>query len=166
MRELQLILIATAISVIVGGGLYFFLQGGVPGASQYSPAFRTIDVSLSGPTNVLVDRKNYVFRSEGDFIAFWELLHGNEIRAPRPPQVAFDREQVIAVVGGIKPTGGYSIVVTDVVDTPGERIVYIESTAPSAGCSVTQSETNPYHIIAVKRTEKVLRAEEVKLEDC
>lgn len=167
MRELQLIIIAAIISVLVGGGLYLVAGDNSPFNSEYSPRFRTVDISTTGPTGVLAERKNYIFRDEDDFIAFWELVHGNDPAAKRPPVIAFERDQVIAVMAGLKPTGGHSVLITDVVDTPGERIVYIENVSPGEGCFATQAQTNPYHVIAVKRTEKVLRAVESTVqEDC
>lgn len=166
MRELQLLAIGTFFSLIVGGGLFLLFEGGnIPGfGSQYSPAFRTLDKSSFGPTDVLVQRKNYIFRDEDDYLAFWELLYGNDPGSKRPPLVSFSREHVIAVVGGVQSTGGYGIEITDIVDSIEDRTINITMSVPGSDCISTSVLSNPYHVVVVKKTDKILKAVEVKEE--
>jgi len=169
MKELQLLAIATFFSLLVGGGIFLVVEGdSLPGiGSSYSPGFKVLDVGLSGPTDVLVERKNYVFREEDDYLAFWELLHGNEVTAIRPPVVSFARNHVIAVVAGVQRTAGYSISIQDVVEAPEERVVKVLISVPGESCSVAQVQTNPYEVVVVKKTDKPLRAvETIEVEEC
>ena len=127
MRELQLLAVATLLSLIIGGGIYLMVGGNsIPGlGSEYSPAFITLDKSVFGPTEVLVERKNYIFRNEADYFAFWELIHGNSPGAKRPPLISFGREQVIAVVGGVSNEEGFDIYIKDVTDSTEERLIEV-----------------------------------------
>lgn len=159
MRELQLILVATFISVIVGGGLYFLAEGDNI-ATSYTPSFRTLEAGVNGPTDVLVQRKNYVFRQDVEFHAFWELLHGNAPGTKQPPAVRFANDHVIAVMHGVRSTGGYDIFIRDIIETPQERIIEIVRREPGPDCVVPEALTNPYHIVAVKKSDKPLRAVE------
>ncbi|XKT75410.1 MAG: protease complex subunit PrcB family protein [Patescibacteria group bacterium UBA2103] len=165
MRELQLLAVATFFALIVGGGLFLLVSGGLSDiGSTYRPQFKTVASSVSGPTDVLTSRKNYVFREQEDFVAFWELIYGNDPAATRPPVIAFARDHAIAVVAGVKNTGGYEIYVRDVIETPEERIVEVVMRSPGEGCQVTEAFTNPFQIISVKKTDKPLRAVEIKEE--
>jgi len=164
MKELQLLAVATFFSLLIGGGIYLVVNGGsIPGfSSTYSPAFRTLDTSVNGPTDVLLQRKNYIFREEDDYYAFWELLHGNDPSAKRAPLVSFARDHVVAVMSGVKSSGGYDIYVKDIIEATDERIIEVVVVSPEAGCATTQALTNPYHIVVVKKTDKPLRAVEIE----
>jgi hypothetical protein len=56
----------------------------------------------------------------------------------------------IAVFMGEKPTGGYSIEVTDVSDSEGRTGVLVKEIEPNKGDIVTQVLTQPYTIIKAK----------------
>ncbi len=166
MKELQLLAVATFFSLLLGGGIFLLTEGGsIPGlGSNYSPAFRTLDVGGNGPTDVLVQRKNYIFRDKDDYLAFWELLHGNDQSAKRAPFVNFARDHVVAVVSGVKATGGYDIYIRDIVEEVEERVIETVVVSPKNDCVLTQALTNPYHIVVVKKTDKPLRAVEIREE--
>ena len=157
--------VATFLSLVVGGGIFLVVGGdSIPGLnSEYSPAFRTLDKSTFGPTEVLVQRKNYVFRNEADYFAFWELIHGNDPAAKRPPLISFAREQVIAVVGGVRNEEGFDIYIKDIVDSTEERLIEVGVISSSGECQ-TGALKNPYHMVVVKKTDKPLRAIEIKEE--
>lgn len=166
MRELQLLAVATFFSLLVGGGVFLLTQGSsIPGfGSNYSPSFRTLDISAEGPTDVLVERKNYIFRDEDDYFAFWELLHGNDPTAKSAPFVNFTRDHVVAVVSGVNPTGGYDIYIQDIIDGVEERVIETVISSPASECVTTQALSNSYHMVVVKKTDKPLRAVETQEE--
>tara|TARA_B100000508_G_scaffold53235_1_gene41260 strand:- start:36931 stop:37446 length:516 start_codon:yes stop_codon:yes gene_type:complete len=166
MKELQLLALATFFSLIIGGGLFLLVEGdSIPGfGSNYSPAFKTLDVGIDGPTDVLVERKNYIFRDKDDYLAFWELLYGNDPTAQNAPFVNFTRDHVIAVVAGVKSSGGYDIYIRDIIEGIDERLIETIIISPDENCAATGALTNPYHIVVVKKTDKPLRAIEVREE--
>jgi len=155
----QVLIIATIISLFVGGGLYLLVNGV---DSNYSPSFRTLEQSIYGPTDVLVERKNYIFRTDDDYQAFWKLLHGNEATAKKAPVVSFAQNQVIAVVGGVSRVEGSDIYVKDIIDGTEDRIIKIVVVSPQGNCLDAREVLNPYHLVVVKKTDKPLRAVEVK----
>lgn len=169
MKELQLLAVATFFSLLLGGGIFLLTEGSaIPGfGSNYSPAFRTLDSGGDGPTDVLVQRKNYIFRDKDDYLAFWELLHGNDPSAKSAPFVNFARDHVIAVVSGVKATGGYDIYIQDIIEEVEERVIETVIVSPGDGCPVSQALSNPYHMVVVKKTDKPLRAvETIEVEEC
>jgi hypothetical protein len=169
MKELQLLAIATFFSLLVGGGIFLVVEGdNLPGiGSNYSPGFKVLDAGAVGPTDVLTQRKNYVFREEDDYLAFWELLHGNEVGALRPPLVSFARNHVIAVVAGVQSSAGYDIAIQDIIESTDERIVEVLVSVPGEKCLVATVQTNPYEVVVVKKTDKPLRAvETIEVEEC
>lgn len=163
MREIQLLAVAAFFALVVGGGLFLLATGGLSELnSSYRPQFTTLVAEVNGPTDILTSRKNYIFRNQDDFTAFWELIYGNDPAAKNPPVIPFARDQVVAVISGVKSTGGYEIYIRDVIETPEERVIEIVSRIPGEDCQVTEALTNPFHIIRVKKTDKPLRAVEIE----
>jgi hypothetical protein len=99
------------------------------------------------------ERKNYVIRSEVDWKELWGMVHPGE-SAPPLPYVDFSRETVVAVFSGVKPTGGFSIEITRVVDAGGRVLVYVSEVSPGDGCFVTEALTYPHHIVKVQKSDK------------
>ena len=56
----------------------------------------------------------------------------------------------IAVLSGVRPTGGYSIEVTGIDDNEGKTNVFVKETAPSKDVFVTQVITYPYTIVKAR----------------
>lgn len=169
MKELQLLTIATFFSLLVGGGIFLVVEGdSLPGiGSSYSPGFKVLDARVDGPVNVLLERKNYIFREEDNYLAFWELLYGNNVGSSRAPVVNFARNHVIAVVAGVQNTAGYNISIEDVIESTDERIIEVTIVVPGESCQVAAVETNPYQVVVVKKTDKPLRAvETIEVEEC
>jgi hypothetical protein len=160
----QILIISTIIGLFIGGGLYLLINGdGIPGVgSTYSPSFRTLEASIYGPTDVLVERKNYIFRTEKDYQAFWELLHGNEATAKKAPVVSFGQNHVIAVVGGVSTIAGADIYIKDIIDGTEDRVIQTVVVTPEEGCEEAREVLNPYHLVVVKKTDKPLKAAEIK----
>jgi hypothetical protein len=56
----------------------------------------------------------------------------------------------VAILSGLRPTGGYGIEVKTVEDIEGKTKIIVEETAPSPGDFVTQVITYPYTVIKLK----------------
>lgn len=74
--------------------------------------------------------------------------------APPLPKIDFQHEIVIAVFQGEKPTGGYKIEITKMVESDKNLIVYVETTSPCHNEEVTEALTYPCHIVKTKMTNK------------
>lgn len=95
------------------------------------------------------EEEYFVIDNQDDFEAFWEALHEGRGSTPSLPSVDFSEETIVAVLFGTKPTGGYTIEVTEVT-SDGDRLhVQVEKTVPGADCVTTQAVTSPYHVIKV-----------------
>lgn len=78
-----------------------------------------------------------------------------------PPPVDFDKQTVVAIFAGTKPTGGYSVKVTKVTDQsrpgkPSTAVVDYEVISPPPDAMVTQALTYPYVVVRIeKRLEQI-----------
>lgn len=75
---------------------------------------------------------------------------------PKPDfmTVDFEKEMVIAVFMGERPTAGYSIDIVEVVEYAGKLEVQINMRKPSPGDIVGQVITSPFCIVRVRRVDK------------
>lgn len=95
--------------------------------------------------------------------AEWEALWARHASPfdppPAPPPVDFGRSSVVALFAGQRPTGGYSLRITE-AELQGEslRVAALEL-RPAPGTPVTQSLTQPYHMVAIPRVKKETRLE-------
>ncbi len=91
----------------------------------------------------------------------WGRLHppstGEE--AAGPPELDPASTVAVAVFQGVKPTGGYAIVVSSVKVRGNSVEVRAELTAPRPGSMVTQALTAPYCLVALSRSEMGLSGE-------
>jgi hypothetical protein len=82
-----------------------------------------------------------------EFTALWqELLSGD------PPAVDFERDGVIAVFMGERPTGGHAIRVERVARGADGLLVEVVLQTPSPECMTTQAVTRPYQTVLVPHT--------------
>ncbi|BAD39580.1 hypothetical protein STH595 [Symbiobacterium thermophilum IAM 14863] len=96
-------------------------------------------------------------------LAEWEALwrrHASRFDPPPAlPPVDFSRSSVVALFAGERPTGGYSLYITDVAPQGDSLRVTALELRPAPGRPVTQAVTQPYHVIAVPRVKKDTRLE-------
>ena len=93
----------------------------------------------------------FLVRDRPRLIDLWTRGHGAELSPPAVPEVDFDREAVIAVFLGERPTGGYGLRI-DRVDLEGNDLfVDLVEVTPAAGSVTTQALTSPWLMIRVLR---------------
>ncbi|MRR35750.1 protease complex subunit PrcB family protein, partial [bacterium] len=95
-----------------------------------------------------------VIASEAEFSAFWESLHRNLTPLPPLPSVDFTHSDVVAVVDMVRPTGGYGIEVQEVQEGMDGIWLTIIRRKPGERCFTTQALTQPYHLIAIRKSGK------------
>lgn len=88
-----------------------------------------------------------VIRNEADWAAFWDLLYANHLPKPARPPVNFAETAVVALVDSQRPTGGYSVTITDIRPTSSGISVIASQVSPGPACIVTQALTQPFHIV-------------------
>ena len=87
----------------------------------------------------------YVINNQSE----WDrLFAGKNITMPD-----FDKETAIAVIKQ-HSSGGYSVEITGIEETPNGIVVRVRETTPPEGVLVTMSFTTPYHIVKIAKTWK------------
>ena len=94
---------------------------------------------------------DYVINSQNEWIKF---INNTSIFFGVIPEIDFSNNTIIAVDLGVRNTGGYSIEITKVVETDSKVIVSVKESRPSHNAMVTQSFTQPYHVIKIRKITK------------
>ncbi len=90
-----------------------------------------------------------VISNTAAWIDIWQQHSCDHIPPPPVPEVDFTQYQVVAVFAGEKPTGGYSVEVTNVEIKNSHLVAIIKSCQPQADALVTEAFTQPHHIIKI-----------------
>jgi hypothetical protein len=115
-------------------------------AQSTVPAFRTID---SGAQSNIDSPRQAVARTPAEWDALWRAHSGPGRRGA--PTIDFDRETVVAVFLGSRPTGGFSVAIVSATERDGTLVVAYNEASPQPGAIVAQVLTFPYHIVAVPK---------------
>jgi hypothetical protein len=118
-------------------------------------------VLLSTPYSRLEERARVVVRDAAEWTRYRDLLAGAPGGAP-PPTVDFERDMVIVVALGQRPTGGYEIEVSQVVRADTLLTVTVTETTPGRSCMTTQAFTAPAVAVRVPRFVGQVRFSEVQ----
>lgn len=88
--------------------------------------------------------------NSGAWQNYWRDNFGDPSEAPK--DIDFNKEQLVAIHLGTRPTGGYKVSVASIQRAkPGEvRVSYVES-LPLPGVTVTQAETTPWVIVRMDK---------------
>ncbi len=123
---------------------HFMKYAAEAGEVSFETLFKDVNCGYSESNNLLVLDKNS-----------WEEVW-NKVKPDSSflPEVDFSRSIVIAVCQGTKPTGGYSIEITRVIEKEGSLVVFVKETEPEPDSIVTEALTAPCHIIRVDKTGK------------
>lgn len=85
------------------------------------------------------------------FAEVWGRAFAFQDPVPKPPDVDFATEFVVAAALGGRATGGYAIEVVGAREEDGGVVVALVTTSPGKGCPVTLATTQPLDIVKVKR---------------
>lgn len=130
-------------------GVAVFLVSSIVKTSATSVPFETID---KGVNSAIEDPLTEVYRTGGDFAAFWTRHTENTWDPPPVPIVDFTSQIVVAVFQGTKFSGGYGVEVVSVdpeESGSGNLVVNFMTSDPSPDDMVSQALTQPYHIVKV-----------------
>ncbi len=121
------------------------------GAAERVP-FVTID---QGFRSGVRERKFLVIKNEAEWKKLWQTHAQPQVPAKELPPVDFDKEMVVAVFLGEKPTGGYKAEITAIEEDreKGQLRIVTRESKPPTGSIAIQALTQPYHIVRVKRSD-------------
>jgi hypothetical protein len=88
-----------------------------------------------------------VARSAAEWSTLWSQHAGERNR----PAVDFDKEMVVAVFLGTRPTAGFSVEIVGAREEGTTLIVSYRESRPQPGTITAQVLTSPYHIVAVPK---------------
>jgi hypothetical protein len=136
---------ATAVHVVAGVPLDL-------GAFRPAPRDVPFEIVARGQQAVGVTAPTYLLlRSSVELSTAWNQMHGAGLQVPPLPGVDLERETLLAVFLGPKPTGGYAADVRGVTLEGGDLFVDLVETAPGPGTMTTQALTNPWLLVRVPR---------------
>ena len=90
------------------------------------------------------ESRRLVIRDANAWDQFW-----SELGVGERPSVDFNRDVVVAVAAGQRPTGGYEIAVERVTQTDGQLTVEVVERTPGPNCMTSASLTQPVDVVVV-----------------
>src|SRR5262249_500664 len=113
-------------------------------SGQTSVPLRTVD---KGAHSNVDAARQAVARTDAEWAALWKAHADN-----RPaPAIDFNREMIVAVFMGSRPTAGFSIEIVEVRDGGGGLVVSYRDAMPPPGAITAQIITAPYHLAAIPK---------------
>lgn len=80
--------------------------------------------------------------------------HANSCSVASEPNIDFTKQYLVGVFAGPKPSTGYAIKITSIVENNCEIIVNYYEKAPAANENVSQVTTNPFDVVLIPKTSK------------
>lgn len=115
-------------------------------SSPHKLTWRTLSRGL---TSGISEPAQQVIRDEGTYLRLWAQHAADIPRVGLPPAVDFQREMVVVVALGSRPTGGYLVEVVDAELRRRQLRLLVGETQPQPGTFQIQQTTQPYQIIAL-----------------
>lgn len=120
----------------------------------FRPAPREVpwEVVARGQQAVGIGAPSYRLLRTGEELATaWAQAHGAVLQPPPVPGADLERETLLGVFLGPKPTGGYGAEVRGVTLEGGDLFVDLVLTSPGTDAIVTQALTSPWLVVRVPR---------------
>jgi hypothetical protein len=80
--------------------------------------------------------------------------HPNTCPVASDPNIDFTKNYLVGVFAGVKPTSGYEIKMTSIVENNCEIVINFFEKSPQAGEQISQTPTNPSDFILIAKTSK------------
>jgi hypothetical protein len=116
------------------------------GAVRFESLARQEQSSLAEP-------ERRVIRSAQAWHEAWARINTYRMPAPPPPEVDFEREMVVLVALGPKPTAGHAVEVVAVEREGGFLRVRARVSEPGPGTDQAQVITHPFHAVRLERSD-------------
>ena len=116
--------------------------------STIQVAFQTI---AKGNRSGVREFLQQVTRNQTEWATLWQRHIATETNPSAPPVVDFNKEFVIAIFLGEKPTGGYAVEMTFIERKDRDLVVSYKEFQPALGAMTTQALTQPFHMVRVAK---------------
>lgn len=154
MRKRSVFLGTIFILIIMGGGIFLKYvsreKTETPNeAYQASPiAFTLID---QGSFSFEKEKKEVIIDNSDDLKKLWEEIYSPQSIPENLPHVDFQKDIVIALFLGQRPTAGYVPEIVNVIDGSSEVIVVLREKSPPPDSLQAQVVTQPYAVYTLPR---------------
>jgi hypothetical protein len=101
----------------------------------------------------LVDAEQRVIRTDQAWSEAWQQIMAYRIPAPERPVIDFERDMVVLVALGERPTAGHSVEVVSIERDGAFLRVVARETKPSADMAQATVLTHPVHAVRVPRSD-------------
>lgn len=102
-----------------------------------------------------IQDKTFVTVSSSDELKnLWSKVFSSRSPVPEIPSIDFEQEMVIGLFMGTFSTGGYSVFVEEVTETPEELRVRYRFKTPERDEMVTMALSQPFQLLIIPRTSK------------
>ncbi|MDR7372097.1 protease complex subunit PrcB family protein [Flavobacterium aquidurense] len=95
----------------------------------------------------------YVFSTQEKMESYF-TKHENTCTVPSDPTIDFTKNYLVSIFAGQKPTSGYEIKITSIIENNCEIVINFYEKAPQVGEVVTQTPTYPADYILIPKTSK------------
>jgi hypothetical protein len=92
-----------------------------------------------------------VIRNQDEWNVFWKRHSSTDTNPAPVPIINFDREMVVGIFLGEKSTGGYEVEIVRAERSDSALYFYYRQDNPPPGAMVTQSLTQPFHLVKVAK---------------
>lgn len=120
--------------------------------TQYQPVIAEGNVNyetfIKSQNSDYSERVFYTISNEQD----WNELMDKAISQTNIPAIDFTKEMLIVAFQGKKPTGGYSIEISNLKKKDGIIGVTIVESEHGSDCITAQVITSPFHIVKISKT--------------
>jgi PrcB C-terminal len=109
-----------------------------------------------------------IVQSRDEWQDLWRELEPRTSReqgqtSPNPvPDIDFQQRVLIVAAMGARPTGGYSVEITSLVESSQRIVVTVAEQLPGPKCTTTQAVTHPIAIVTTARSQKPFEFEFVR----
>lgn len=128
------------------------LISGACAATEEAPGMQNFVSIAKGVNSGITTPGAHAARDADQWQALWAEHARIQVPAPPPPQVDFERNTVVFVSAGSRPTGGYALAVERAEVYQGKLSISARESAPQPGSMLTQALTAPFEIVLVPRT--------------
>lgn len=107
-----------------------------------------------------------IIRNEAEWLGQWRRINARQDPPPLPA-VDFGREMLLMAAMGPQPTGGYRVVIDNVIEQPAELLAFVRFISPGRRCGALAARTSPVDIVRIPVSSKNVRwAVERQAADC
>jgi hypothetical protein len=96
-----------------------------------------------------------VARNQAEWDSLWKRHLSVETNPPPTPAIDFNKQIVVGVFLGEKPTGGYDVEIIRAEQSDGALVIHYREKSPLPGSIAIQALTQPFHIIQVIRDDNL-----------